>query len=404
MNSSEVSERRAQTQDEIKPLVELCKAGKLFEVQEWVKAGKPINLPLVHEKRTKRNRPLWVAIELGFHSLVRVLLEDGAEIEESDYSPLDHALWKRRLDLIQLLVEHGADIHSVTMKSVFETWDTRIMEYFIEKGADVETGNPLAHALCSRIRTALSIFQRYKDRVSSFQKQINIALRHHCKEGNLKWVSLLLWAGADPYEKGPDSAHDESYPEEDKNALELAALFGHFEIFKFKRIQLDPKQPRAKELLQEACHGGKADLLRVLLAKGFNPQEFEDEGSPLIQSLLNNLCWSFSYDSYDFYSYRRRPRKDIDTSKSREKIKMIHLLVRHGAKWKPKDESDVNDARRSLLKMSPDYTMEFIWIMSQYKACNRENIKQLIRTPSMRALLSKHNQRINEMLESFEAF
>jgi len=402
MNSSEVSEKRAQTQDEIKPLVELCKAGKLFEVQEWVRDGKPINLPLEHEKRTKRNRPLWVAIELGFHSLVRVLLESGAEIEERDYSPLDHALWKRRLDLIQLLVEHGADIHSVTMASVFETWDTRIMEYFIEKGADVETGNPMAHALCSRIRTALSIFQRYKDRVPSFQKQINIALRHHCKEGNMKWVSLLLWAGADPYEKGPDSAYDDSYPGEDLNALELAALFEHPEIFKLKRIQLDPKQPRAKGLLRQVCHGGKADLLRGLLAKGFNPQEFEGEGSPLIQSLLNNLCWSFDYNFYDFYSSGRRPRKDIDTSKSREKIKMIHLLVRHGAKWKPRDESDVSNARKSLLKMSPDYTMEFIWIMSQYKACNRENIKELIRTPSILALLSKHAQRINEMVASCE--
>jgi len=402
MSSSEVSAKRAETQEEIKPLLEFCRAGKLFEVQEWVRAGKPVNLPLVHEKRTKRNRPLWVAIELGFHSLLQVLLEGGAEIEEPDYSALYQALLKRRLDLIQLLVEHGADIHSITMESVFATWDPRIMEYFIEKGADVETDNPLAYALCSRIRTALNIFQRYKDRVPSFQKQINIALRHHCKEGSLKWVSLLLWAGADPYEKGPDSAYnDGDYPEEDHNALELAALFGHFEIFKIKRIQLDPKHPRAKELLHMACHGGKADLLRELLARGFNPQEFENEGSPLIQTLLNDLPWSFDYSFYDFYSSGRRKWKDIDTSKSRDKIKMIHLLVRHGAKWKPGGEADISDARKSLLKMSPDYAMEFIWIMSQYNACNRKDIEQLIRTPSIRALISKHAQRINEMVESF---
>lgn len=384
-------------------MLELCRAGRLFEVQDWVRAGKPVNLPLVHEKRTKRNRPLWVAIELGFHSLVQVLVEGGAEIEEPDYSALHHALGKRRLDLIRLLVEHGADIHSVTMSSVFESWDPRIMEYFIQQDADVETGNPLAYALCSRIRTALIIFQRYKDRFSSFQQQINIALRHHSKEGSLKWVSLLLWAGADPYEKGPDSIDEDDYPEEDHNALELAALYGHFEIFKIKRIQLDPKHPRAKELLHMACHGGKANLLRELLVRGFNPQEFENEGSPLIQTLLNDLPWSFDYSFYDFYSSGRRKWKDIDTSKSRDKIKMIHLLVRNGAKWKPKDVSDTNDTRKSLLKMSSDYAMEFIWIMSQYKACTRKDIEQLIRTPSIRTLLSKHTQRLNEMVEGLEA-
>jgi hypothetical protein len=31
--------------EQIKPLVELCKAGRLFEVQEWIRAGKPLNPP-----------------------------------------------------------------------------------------------------------------------------------------------------------------------------------------------------------------------------------------------------------------------------------------------------------------------------------------------------------------------
>jgi hypothetical protein len=49
MSSSEPIAKRAQTQEEIKPLLELCRTGKLFEVQEWVRTGKPVNLPSVHE-------------------------------------------------------------------------------------------------------------------------------------------------------------------------------------------------------------------------------------------------------------------------------------------------------------------------------------------------------------------
>jgi len=64
---------------------------------------------------------------------------------------------------------------------------------------------------------------------------------------------------------------------------------------------------------------------------------------------------------------------------------------------------DECDSLRSLLKMSSDYTLEYIWLMSQYKACRRENIEQLIRTPSMRALVSKDLHRLKELMEGFNA-
>ena len=176
--------RRAETQEEIQPLIELCKAGKLFEVQEWIAAGKVVNPPIYPSRRAGRRSPLEIAVEHGFHSLVKVLLEGGAAIESTGYDgPVEKALDMRRLDLIQLFVEHGYDAKSVSMERVFATWDPKIMEYFIEKGADVEDGNPLAWALCCRIRTALPIFKQYKDRFPSFQEQANVALRHQLQRG-----------------------------------------------------------------------------------------------------------------------------------------------------------------------------------------------------------------------------
>jgi hypothetical protein len=43
------------------------------------------------------------------------------------------ALGMRRLDMAQLLVDHGYDPASVDMEEVFQTWDPQIMEYFIER-------------------------------------------------------------------------------------------------------------------------------------------------------------------------------------------------------------------------------------------------------------------------------
>jgi ankyrin repeat protein len=387
--------KRAKIYEDIKPLIDMCNAGKLFDVQAWIAAGKPINLPSSPEQRARKKHPLQIAIDKGFHSLVQVLLEGGAEIDYNSYdNALMRALSKRRLDLIQLLVQHGADVRSIDMASVFESWDPAIMEYFIEHGADVETGNPLAFALCYKIRTVLGVFKRHKDRYPSFQEQVNIALRHHCREGNLKWVSLLLWAGGDPFAKGSDSPDRDPDPDEDLCALEYAALYGHFDIFKLKQVRLDPNHSISEELMRWACRADTADFLKELIKNGFKPDSYENSGSSLIQACISNMGWTF-----DFYSSWQR--KDIDNPESREKIKMIYLLAENGAKWMPGDRYEVNDVRRSLLKMKSDYTVEFIWIMSKFHASTRKNIDQLIRTPTMRALLSAHQTRVKELVEFF---
>ena len=172
----DVDTKRAKTCDEIEPLVKLCRLGKVFEIQEWISAGNPVNPPKDLDRRVKKRFPLYLAFESGFHSLVKVLLDGGTSLEEPGYLPLQHALSKRRLDLVELLVAHGADVHSVSMRTVFQFWDPGIVDFFIANGADVDRDNPLAYALCSKIRPTLGLFKRYEDRFPGFQEQANIAL------------------------------------------------------------------------------------------------------------------------------------------------------------------------------------------------------------------------------------
>ena len=381
--------------EEIKRLNELCKDGRLFDVQDWIQSGKPIN-PRQPEKRNRRRSPLEIAIDNGFHSLVQILLEAGAIIADDRYNALEQAVIKRRLDIVTMLVEHGADVNSVAMYNVFETWDPKIMDYFIEHGADMETDYPLAEALCMRIRTGLGIIKRHKHRFPSFQEQSNIALRYHCKKGDLKWVSLMLWAGADPYAKGFDIDEIGHDPDKEKMcALEYAALYDHLDIFKLKQIKLDPKHPVAQSLLDYACFSSESNILVSLLDKGFDPQEQQDQGTHLIQRCL----WTM-IGFWDTPSRGYGPMRDFDSHRAREKMKMIHLLARHGARWEPLEKGIIKDARAVLLKMKPDYTVEFIWIMVQYKASNRECIEELIRTPSIKSVLFDYQEKIKELLDA----
>jgi len=52
----------------------------------------------------------------------------------------------------------------------------------------------------------------------------------------------MLWAGADPESKGPYCWSEDPDPEYDRNALELAAFYEHFDVFNLKPIRLDPSK------------------------------------------------------------------------------------------------------------------------------------------------------------------
>jgi len=389
---------RASSYEEIEPLIGLCKGGKLFAVQEWIAAGSPVNLPLELEAKCRSKAPLYVAMKLGFHSLVEVLLDGGAIGDSNSWdSPIYTALDMRRFDIVELIIEHGGyDPAKIDMKQVFDCWDPAIMEYFIERGAEVEKGNPLAYALSERIRTALRIYKQYQERFPSFKEQANLALRHHCAKGNLKWVSLMLWAGADPYAPGPSEYDDEYLDDEPLSALGYAALNGHVDVFKLKAIRLDPFHPVIKEVLRYLHWDETGELMQELIKLGVNLNDEENGGSHALEYLLLTM------GAPRFMSWGNGlQRSNIDSEESRAKLKMVHFLAKNGANWIPVNKYTIESARKSLLKLVPDYTVEFVWIMSKYKACAVEHLRELTRTPAIKTHIRLHSRRVTELLDSW---
>jgi len=377
---------RAENYEDIKPLISMCRQGRLFDVQQWIDEGKPIESPLPELKRARKKGPLEIAIETGFHSLVQVILEAGASIIEDRYNPLEHALRKKRIDIIDLLVKHGADIHSVKMSDVFETWDPEIMRYFIDRGADVETGEPMAGALIDRIRTSLGIYKKYADKFPSFPDQLNTALRWHAREGNEKWVSLLLWAGADPTKPGPCGLFDDD-EELYETAIELAFSRNHSHLFKLKGFQIDVHSPRIQEIVQFILWRARGEKLLDLIDEGLDLRKLDSDDFPMIQTLIRRI--PNSSDSL-YFSYYGGDCLEI--------IKLIHIVARECVKWTP-SEYDLKDARRSFVRNSPDIVAEFVWIMSVYSACSKKDLLELVRTTRISQHIIKHRNRINEMID-----
>lgn len=111
---------------EAKHLLQLCKLGKLFEVQEWIASRNSLCVPT-----DLKVTPLEIAVETRFHSLVELLIraEPSSQLKNR---ALRRALSHKRLDLIELLVSHGAEISSVPFIEVLMLWDPAIIRYFID--------------------------------------------------------------------------------------------------------------------------------------------------------------------------------------------------------------------------------------------------------------------------------
>lgn len=376
---------------EFDSLTALCRAGRLFEVQEWIETGKPIAMPKELRPGSARRYPLRIAMDTGFHSLVQVLLEAGAPIREGAYDALEHAVNLRRADLAALLLAHGADVSSVSMRFVVEMWQAEIVDLFLANGASLAHDSPIAWGLIHKIRPVLGLVKRYASDRPDLMRQAELALRHHVLEGSGKWVALILWAGADPCARGPARLGELDVEEEDwdyLSAVELALSYGQLDILKSKKLRAAMALNHAEpgRLLEQACHAADHQPLSLLLELGHEPGRLRDGGTAVIGRLLDSMSWGFPFTRMGTWS-GSDAQAGIDSSRARERMKMLHMIVAKGAKWLPLDEQAIRDARRCLLRMAPAYVLEFVWLMQFYKAARRRDVQELLRTSAMVRLL-----------------
>ncbi|MBY0276579.1 ankyrin repeat domain-containing protein, partial [Candidatus Binatia bacterium] len=146
--TSAATDRRTREPTSLEQLHQLCREGRLYDVERWIEAGKPLQLDeIVLERHQRRTSALEIALNTGNHALVLLLLCNGYDPNGESRSPLSLAIRARRRDLVDLLLEWGSDPKSVDLGILFDSYDSHLFERFRSLSVDLSAGRDLACAL-----------------------------------------------------------------------------------------------------------------------------------------------------------------------------------------------------------------------------------------------------------------
>jgi hypothetical protein len=210
-----------------------------------------------------------------------------------------------------------------------------------------------------------------------------MALCYFAKEGNLRCVSLLLWAGARPNVMIPE---DESKADvSDSCALEEAVRAGHLDVL--KKLQPDKYPEQLSKLLEWCSSDSAPKMLQYLLTLLPDLSVLSDSGSSILDRPFWRLGWA------------AEPKQHLgtrDTQKIGAIIDSIELLVKHGAKWKPEAES-ASSACRYFRHLEPSRILRVFTILKEHQAAEIAFLESLVATPTMRAHLGDASKKITHL-------
>lgn len=344
----------------------MCREGRLYDVERWIAEGKPLQLaPEAIRKGTRPKTALQIALEDGQHSLAFLLLRSGYRLELERYAPLDMVLEARRWDLVDLLVEWGADLRSADVYTVLNTYNVELYERLRALGYDLterhEMATVLGHGTSNR--PLLGFVKRHRAEDAKIQQELDIALGYYVRAGNERGIALCLWAGADPHAPAPNpelGLSEDAETEEGEepfvgwSAIEEAARQGHLAIP--KRFRPDPARDDFDNLYQYA----KYESVIAFLATIQPPKD-----------LTTILSWHLLWLGNRF---RWGERTGTGT---------VEALLACGVRWEETNPEKLSRIRRSLLKVG-DYELRTILSrLGRPEICGPETYQELIRTPKM---------------------
>lgn len=251
------------------------------------------------------NSALVSACEEGYTELVKLLLEKGADIHTEESNSLRRASKHGHIEIVKLLLENGANIHAGKDSALYVSCvngHTDIVKLLVEKGADIYTTSALQQAAYKgHIEIAKFLLSTLRQREKFPEKEIlSDILNVAAQRGHFEITKLMLENGADIHYNNDVALRVTSSIEiaklllqyganvhaEDDEALRSASESGETEIVKILLENGADLHAVDGEALMSASECGYTEIVKLLLEKGANVHC--SEGVSIVYASINN--------------------------------------------------------------------------------------------------------------------
>jgi hypothetical protein len=354
-------------------LLAFCSAGRIYEIERWIQAGRPLQATSYDVYRRGRlQSPIEIAIAKALPDVALLLLCNGyrLDLETNAYpfaTPLDQALQARAWGFVDVLLEWGADPRGIDPDSVFGTYRVDLMDRFWDAGLDFVKDHALAWYLSehSSNRPLYGWAKRHAGD-PRIARDLDLALLRAVNEKREKAVHLLLWTGANPRARVPmldwmSRTRDANEEEEDTySPIEHAAGLEHPAFLPL--LKPDPRRDDFAALYAAIDH---VEVLKHL--HGIRPP---DDWSPVIMRNIYRLGWPFG--------------------DHRDAKECLDFIAKQGGRLGTLPREQCTSLRGTLLKLpeAADLWKLLRWL-SDPECCEAATFAEITRTPTMKAKLRR---------------
>jgi cytohesin len=270
------------------------RAGDLDKVRELLAAGHKVN-----DRDPLGGTPLHDAAWGGHADIALLLLDAGAEVDaphqdinaahaESGSTPLHYAILTNRLAMVKLLASRGADLKrrhrmsSTALHLAASRGHREIVEFLLANQAEVDAedasgATPLDEAAWKGNTSIVELLLKAGANPRHQIRDTRVTPLHEAAaRGHLDSVRLLVVAGADIDAKDSHGL----------TALEEALQQRHTPVVDYlmgKGAKFAGGDPKAiLKQMEDAVMKGQADVVKLLIDRGVDPDSHTPSGSTLI--------------------------------------------------------------------------------------------------------------------------
>jgi ankyrin repeat protein/Cdc6-like AAA superfamily ATPase len=362
----------------------------------------------VESKDGSGRTPLSWAAENGHEAVVKLLLEKGAELEFKDHwygrTPLSWAAENGHEAVVKLLLEKGAELESkdrggrTPLSWAAENGHEAVVKLLLEKGAELESKDddgrtPLSRAAENgREAVVKLLLEKGAGLESKDHWYGRTPLSWAAANGHEAMVKLLLEKGAELESKGRGG----------RTPLSRAAEKGHEAVVKLlleKGAELESTDDYGRTPLSQAAENGYEAVVKLLLEKGAELESTDDwyGRTPLSWAAANGheaVVKLLLEKGAELESKGRNGRTPLSRAAANGHEAVVKLLLEKGAELESKDRGG-----RTPLSCAAKNGHEAVVKLLLEKGAELESKGRGGRTPLSRAAENGHEAVVKLLLE-----